>query len=404
MRFNFVTDELPRPGSAGHLAYNHALITHLAARGHRVTLFLTRPRLPVPVMRVARAGPYERVTGPRLLQAGPYLIATEPRAALAAAARAVLPGGMLRSAQGGRCNDVVLGAFITPDEAAWIAAQIAADPPDAILIDTIFRAPLLDQPVLAGMRSVVITHDLFHRRHAALRLAGYRVDPATLGRQDEVALLARAGAIVAIQPEEAELLRGMCPNRQVITVPMPADALPRPPGVMRNPDRLVFVGSDTLPNLDGLRWFFEAIWPGLRAARPTIKLDLVGDCGTAIGRLPVGVRRLGRLPDLAPTLHRAALAIAPLRTGSGLKVKLLDYARHGLWTVATAEARAGLARDILPPVFVADAPATFGATILAALAQQPEEEVALRYVSRHYAAAQIFAPLTDLLEGCRIID
>lgn len=400
-RFSFVTDELPRPGSAGHLAYNHALISHLSARGHRVDLYLTRPRLPGPVMRLDDAAPFASVAGPRLMRAGRYVAATEARAAVASIARAVLPGSMMRGARH-RHNDVVLGSYITIDEAGWIARRIAADRPDAILIDTVFRAPLLDRPELAGagaVRSVVITHDVFHRRHAALRLAGYRVEPAELSRGQEAEALAQAGALVAIQPDEAGVLREMCPDVPVISVPMPAAPVPRPAGVQRNPDRLVFVGSDNLPNLDGLRWFFEAIWPGLRAGRPAIRLDLAGDCGAAIGRLPAGVRRLGRVADLAPALHRAALAIAPLRAGSGLKVKLLDYARHGLWTVATGEARSGLADDRRAPVFVAESPATFGATVLAALAQQPEDEDALGYVTRHYAAAQIFAPLIALLEG-----
>ncbi|MCF3947478.1 glycosyltransferase family 4 protein [Acidiphilium sp. AL] len=407
-RLSFVTDELPRPGAAGHLAYNHALIAHLAARGHAVTLYLTRPRLPCPILRKPDFAPGGTVAGPRLIQAGGWLIAAEPRAAAASMARMVLPGSTLhllrsRARRKTRAADVVLGNLIDTADAAWIAAHIASalpdtKPPDAILIDTIFRAPLLDQPLLAGIPSVLVTHDVFHRRHAALSLAGYRIAPPALSREDEAALLRRAATIVAIQPDEARLLRELCPDRTVIAVPMPAPAAPRPAAVRRNPDRLVFVGSDALPNLDGLRWFFGAIWPGLRGARPAIRLDLVGDCAAALGRLPAGVRRLGRLADLAPALHNAALAIAPLRTGSGLKVKLLDYARHGLWTVATHAARTGLAEDVRPPVFVADSPSSFGATILAALAQQPDDSDAIAYIGRHYAADHVFASLTDLLE------
>src|SRR5690348_15960696 len=44
----FITDEVPRPGEAGHLAVNHEIISFFAARGHPVTVLLTRPRLPWP--------------------------------------------------------------------------------------------------------------------------------------------------------------------------------------------------------------------------------------------------------------------------------------------------------------------------------------------------------------------
>ncbi|HQU11835.1 MAG TPA: glycosyltransferase family 4 protein, partial [Acidiphilium sp.] len=388
-RFCFVTDEWPRPGAAGHLAYNHALITHLRAAGHTVDLYLTRPRLPAPVMRLAPGT--VPVAGRRLFRVGRLLVAAEPRAAAAALLRRVAPWLLPR--RGG--TDVVLGASISAADSGWIAGRIAASRPDAILIDTIFRAPLLDEPSLSGIPTVLLTHDVFHRRHAALRLAGYSVAPAELDRAQEAALLARAGTLVAIQPEEAALLRGMCPSQRVLTVPMPAVPLPRPPGAARHADRLVFVGSDNLPNLDGLRWFLREIWPGLRRARPLLRLDLAGDCGAALGRLPAGVHRLGRIADLAPLLHSASLAIAPLRAGSGLKVKLLDYARHGLWTVATPDARAGLAPDGCMPVYTADSAASFGATILAALAHGGGEAEALAYIRRHYAPATIFATLDE---------
>lgn len=358
----------------------------MAAAGWQPSIYLTRPRLPAPVT----SAPEFPVYGPRLLRAGRFLVAAEPRAAAAS----LLGGRRLRPAPA-----AVLGASITETQARWLAARIGAGPPDAILIDTIFRAALLDQPSLAGLPSILVAHDLFHRRHAALRLAGYHVVPAMLDAGMEAALLGRADAILAIQEEEADEIRRLCPDRAVIAAPMPAQPMPRPPGVDRDPTRLIFLGSAALPNLDGLRWFLADIWPRLRAVRADIRIDLAGDCGTALGRLPGGVRRLGRCADLAPALHRAALAIAPLRAGSGLKIKLLDYARHGLWTVGTPGALAGMIADPLAPLVEAETPADFVDSVLEGLAGPPAEEAALAYVRAHYAPAKVFAPLLEMLDA-----
>src|SRR5919199_1423989 len=64
----FVTDEVPRPGQAGHLAVNHAILSYLAARGHDIVV-LVRPRLPWPVQIYGRALDPGRigVVGPGLL-------------------------------------------------------------------------------------------------------------------------------------------------------------------------------------------------------------------------------------------------------------------------------------------------------------------------------------------------
>lgn len=336
------------------------------------------------------SAPVFPVHGRWLLRAGRFLVAAEPRAAVAS----LLGAHRLRPA-----TEAVLGAPISEAQARWIAARIGADPPDAILIDTIFRAPLLDQPAFAGLPSILVAHDLFHRRHAALRIAGYHVVPEMLDAAAEAALLGRADAIVAIQEEEADDIRRLCPDRAVIAAPMPAQPLSRPAGVDRDAARLIFLGSAALPNLDGLRWFFAEIWPRLRAVRDDIRLDLAGDCGKAFDRLPAGVRRLGRLHDLAPALHRAALAIAPLRAGSGLKIKLLDYARHGLWTVGTPGALAGMIADPLAPLVEAETPADFAESVLEGLAGPPAEEAALAYVRAHYAPAKVFAPLLEMLDA-----
>jgi succinoglycan biosynthesis protein ExoO len=106
------------------------------------------------------------------------------------------------------------------------------------------------------------------------------------------------------------------------------------------------------------------------------------------------VNRLGRLRDLAPVLHRASLAIAPLRVGSGLKIKLLDYARHGLLTVATPSSLEGFAADETAPFIAAGNHTGFALSVLNQVeAGAAPDDRALAYVTRHYGVAASFAGL-----------
>lgn len=395
MRIAFVTDELPRTGTAGHLALNFAIIEWLQNLGHEVEVLLVGHRLPSPVERYELAP----VRGPHVRSFGVHVVAASARVMLRSITRALLRrlpatlAGKIRVARQGA--DAVLGGFTSPADAAWCARHVARHPPDALLIDTIFRAPVLAAPSLAGLNSVLITHDLFHRRHRALRSAGYRVQPAQLSREDEAALAARARHIAAIQPDEAKILAAMCPAQDVFLLPMPATPAIAPPGAEKLPGRLVFIGSASLPNLDGLRWFFTEVWPRLRGQGLT--LDLIGDCGPALRSLPEGVTRLGRVENIAPLLHRASLAIAPLRVGSGLKIKLLDYARHGLFTIATPASLDGFAPDAACPFIEAKAAEQFARAILKQLAAPPPPGIALAYIARHYGTGPSFAGLARAL-------
>ena len=391
----FITDELPKPGAAGHLALNHAIISWLRDEGHYITIILTGTRLAAPFQRYELAG----ICGPHVLAIGTFTVAT-PRTVgkiLFKTLIRYLPASLTPGLRRIRYqSDAVLGRFLDPAELRWCVRAIGKLNPEAVLIDTIFRAPVLAASELAGLNRILITHDVFHRRAEALEATGYRVQPKGLTRQVETQLLEHATHIAAIQPDEAELLREMCPQANVFTAPMPALPCPPTSGVKKIAGRLVFIGSATLPNLDGLRWFFREVWPGLRGHG--ITLDLIGDCGLALRRLPPGVSALGRVLDLAPVLHRAGIAISPLRAGSGLKIKLLDYARHGLFTVATPPSLQGFTTDPASPFIVAGSAAMFIEAILSHIAVPQPPQAALAYVSRHYDTKNAFAGLSTALK------
>jgi succinoglycan biosynthesis protein ExoO len=409
MHFTFVTDELPEAGLAGHLALNHAIISWLRTAGHQVTIILVRPRLRWPVQRYILAA----VTGPGIRLWQNRVIAARPRdagrivlkrllAALpvttCAALRRLRPGSSPGS--NNARADAVLGAFITREQSRGCAANIARLAPDAVLVDTIFRAAVLRESALQGLNSLIIAHDVFFLRHRALTAAGYKVLPRDLPREMEASLLSSANVIAAIQPEEASLIRAMCPGKTVCVTPMPALPHPRPAGILRLPGRLVFVGSAALPNLDGLRWFLADIWPRLRIWLGSITLDLVGDCGAALSHLPPGVARLGRVENLSGILHRSALAISPLRVGSGLKIKMLDYARHGLLTIATPASLQGFAASRTAPFIAAANASTFTSAIAANLqtSAYADEQRALDYIAANYSFERCFSGLSIALK------
>ncbi len=405
--FAFITDEVPRPGEAGHLAMNHAIVHYLATRGHRVTVLLARPRLPWPVQSYAAyLDPQRvRVEGPGIVALHGRVLA--PKAApriLARKALATLPATLrerLRTrARAGEYGavDAILGQFITDDAVDWCAARIAALQPDAVLVDTIFRAAVLRDARVRAIPNVIVAHDVFHQRHAALTARGYKLYPPSMTVEDETALLSLGQSIAAIQPEETALLARLLPQHPVFTAPMPATPVPRPAGVARDPRRVVFMGSASLHNTDGLRWLLGEIWPRIHAQMPDAQLDVCGTVADTAGAAPPGVNLLGRVPDLAPVLHHAALAVAPLRAGSGLKIKLLDFVAHGLGVVTTHIGAEGFADSADSPFLIADEAAGFADLVVQTLGKPDNlEERALRYTEL-YGPNRVFAGLVAAIE------
>src|SRR5262249_15038979 len=93
--------------------------------------------------------------------------------------------------------------------------------------------------------------------------------------------------------------------------------------------RCVFAGSGHAPNLEAAAIIIEAA-----ASAPEVGFDLVGDLDAGLRHLalPDNVVLHGRVSDAEKQrlFAQAALALNPMKVGSGSNLKLVDYLASGL--------------------------------------------------------------------------
>ncbi len=131
------------------------------------------------------------------------------------------------------------------------------------------------------------------------------------------------------------------------------------PIVSPQPNRVLFFGSFRhRPNVDALRFLLQDIWPHIQRAHPQATLDLMGPHMPAWVRHEAqqfsGVRVLGFQPDIRPILAEAAVVIAPLRFGSGVKIKILESMALGKAVVTTPIGAEGIEAEINADLIVAN--------------------------------------------------
>ncbi|MCA9907532.1 MAG: glycosyltransferase, partial [Anaerolineae bacterium] len=110
----------------------------------------------------------------------------------------------------------------------------------------------------------------------------------------------------------------------------------------------------------------------------------------------------GAVDDVQPYLHSAAVYVAPLRMGSGTRLKLLEAMASGCAIVATSLAASGLSDDVRRALHIADDADAFADAIIRLL-NQPEQRAALgaqasNIVRRDYDWAAITPRLLQALK------
>jgi glycosyltransferase involved in cell wall biosynthesis len=109
---------------------------------------------------------------------------------------------------------------------------------------------------------------------------------------------------------------------------------------------LVFVGAMShRANVDAIVHFEKELWDRIRARARDVELWLVGASVPDEIRALDGTRGIkvfSDVPDVKPFIDAAAVYIAPLRIGSGVKVKIMEALAMGKAIVATPVAAEGM--------------------------------------------------------------
>jgi glycosyltransferase involved in cell wall biosynthesis len=183
---------------------------------------------------------------------------------------------------------------------------------------------------------------------------------------------------------------------------------------LANPDRqvagtMLFVGNFAHPpNRDAAIWLARKIMPTVWRQRPEAMLRIVGTAPGPEVRGLAGPRvdLVADAPSVLPHLEEAAVVMAPVRTGGGMRMKVLQAMSAGKAVVTTSRGTEGYTGfDEPPPLAVADSEAEIAAAAVALLGDH-ERRLALganarAFAERHHSPEAWAERLTAVYEEAR---
>jgi polysaccharide biosynthesis protein PslH len=193
-------------------------------------------------------------------------------------------------------------------------------------------------------------------------------------RREEQSAWEQADACVFTSEREAAIVRRLLPAQRIAVVPNGVDIeYFRPSAAPPASDSIVFTGlMGYRPNVDGVMWFVEQVWPRIQAVRPAASFTVAGaHPPREIQRLAgPGICVTGALPDMRPIMADASVLIAPLRMGSGTRLKVVEGLAMGKAMVSTSLGCEGIDVRDGEHLWIADSPEQFAAAVLKLLDDQ----------------------------------
>jgi glycosyltransferase involved in cell wall biosynthesis len=243
-----------------------------------------------------------------------------------------------------------------------------------------------------------------------MRLAAYL--EAHRVRRFEAAVAGRADLVFAAPNDARELVDAGVPTDKIQDTYHLGDdtqlALPE----LRFEDtceKLMYVGFlGWEPNVQGLLWFIENVWPMLETRHPGLCFDIVGKnpderLQAAVADCPA-IRLTGYVADLQTVYRDSRVSVAPLLFGSGMKVKVLDAMARGIPTVTTSVGAEGIEVEDRVQLMIADDPSDMAGRIDELLLDRiiwERLQVASRaLIRRQYTWQRLFHSMHGAIEAC----
>lgn len=166
-------------------------------------------------------------------------------------------------------------------------------------------------------------------------------------RSFELHMATLADKIIAITERDAAYFRSELPDKAVVAIPAGIemetyDVLPE---ISPEPFTLCFLGSlEWTPNLQGLTWFIERVWPRIREAIPEACFHIAGKNPPdhLFHNPSPGVFIHGQVDSAPIFLRQYESMVVPLLAGGGMRLKMVEGMAAGLPIISTPVGAEGI--------------------------------------------------------------
>ena len=175
----------------------------------------------------------------------------------------------------------------------------------------------------------------------------------------------RAGLCLALAEGDARVLSRW--QAKVAHVPNGVRATGRRERSPKRGHFLFLASADYSPNREAAEWLVGSVWPAVRGDVPDARLVIAGRRSDAVFEHfhgIAGVEVAGEVTNVEPLYREAAAVLAPVQSGGGQQLKVIEALSFGRVVVATSFSARSVPPDLSDLCVVADSDQEYAAAVV----------------------------------------
>ncbi|QXU41029.1 glycosyltransferase [Pedobacter sp. D749] len=216
--------------------------------------------------------------------------------------------------------------------------------------------------------------------------------------KEEIRRISLFDIALAISVEEQYVFSQFCKNK-VVLAPMMLDQPENFHAAKEKSFDLIYVASDNIHNQKAANWFFSHVYPLLPTS---VQICIIGQINEHLSIKAPNIVSVNFAEDLSTYYQNAKVALCPMLTGTGTKIKVVEALSYGLPIVCNTRGIDGLINKTNNGCLVSDDPVEFGNNIMKLLTDELEykkqAENALAAFNTNYEKEHCYKNLDTVFE------
>ncbi len=307
-----------------------------------------------------------------------------------------------------------IARFVSKEFEQKLIALLQNNDYDIIQLETLYLAPYVStirqySKAKIVMRSHNVEHEIWKRITENTRIGAKKMYLNLLSKRlenFEIKSLNSYDMMVAITQKDLDFFAkcGCTIATQVAPIGLETKEY-TPSQLTKQKLSFCFIGSlDWLPNVEGVEWILQEVWPQVLAQVPEATFHIAGR------NTPLELKNghwenvyiHGEVNSAADFINSHQVMLVPLFSGSGMRVKILEGMALGRVVLSTSLGLEGIAAKAGKEVLIADTAAEFVAEMVKCVQQKKEiEEIggrATAFIKTNFDNVNIAKNLVDFYQ------